>query len=255
MARFAPVVPLSLAALLKERGALGSYHLLLAHDVLENPKVYREIYSNQGFDIIMDNSLIELGYPLPVNEVLEAAEIVGAQKFVLPDTLGNYTATKEQVEEGIGEWQAIKNNFSINCTPLAVVQGSTWHECIRCLLDYKEWDLSISIPRVLTEVLKSRIPLALKAAEMGFQNIHLLGFSEDILDDLACARMTGVAGIDSAVPVRAGVACLPMEILPSSEWKKKVGPRGNFWDIKAEILTEEEKDMVCRNVLYVNSRL
>lgn len=256
MARFAPVVPLSIARMLQEQGALGDYHLLLAHDVLAHPKEYQEIYGGKGYDIIMDNSLIELGHPLPMVEVLEAAEIVGAQKFVFPDTLGDFRSTYDKVSKALDEWYDIPGDFAEVVKPVAVVQGNNYEECVRCLEQYINWGIeNISIPRVLVEKLGTRTEILMKALERGFSSIHLLGFSDDVLDDITCARLPGVSGIDSAVPVRAGIKEVDIRslVLKVHGTKDAIGPRGDFWDTKWNDLNRYQVMQVLSNLANIRS--
>jgi len=76
--------------LLDEYAGQGTYHLALAHLILESP-AYREFYlrmSRRGDHVGVDNGVVETGSPLPFTEVLEAARAVEATEVVLPDVLG-----------------------------------------------------------------------------------------------------------------------------------------------------------------------
>lgn len=252
---FAPVVPLSVAAALREDGMLGGYHLLLAHDVLADPNGYKEVYrpymDGTPMNIIMDNSLIELGYPMEMKDVLEAARVVGAKQIVLPDELGEMQFTLKAVWDAMDKWYTLPLSETAGITPIGVVQGKTLTECTTCLQEFRNLGINISIPRVLYKYLGSRAEIAVIAhMKFGFQNIHLLGFSENILDDIACTRLPGVAGIDSAVPIRAAYKHMTMEPL-SEYFDRDVGPRGNYWDVKPGDLDSVQSSLVVQNIRQV----
>lgn len=232
MKNFAPVVPLAVASYLKGCGKLGDYHLLLAHDVLEHPDEYRNVYGGCT-QITMDNSLIELGQPMAVKDVVAAAQIVGATKVVLPDHLGNFGHTMLAVLGALSEWKHIKEAVDPlgKISLVGVVQGSDIEQCKYCVAEYRHLGLQISIPRVLVDILGSRREIIEYAhKEFGYDRIHLLGFSKNLYDDILCTRMDGVAGIDSAVPIRAGYRGIYMGN-PRGDYDEAVGKRGNYWEL------------------------
>jgi hypothetical protein len=224
-ARFAPVVPLALQRLLTEHvsedttNLMGNYHLLLAHLILEDPNRWGDYYSeNPGCFTIMDNSLIELGISLDPAKIVAAAEVVGADCVVLPDTLLEMEKTVESSTEA-----ARKIGFlPAHCQFLAVVQGRNIEEidvCIKRFLQEIPQLGYISIPRITTSVMGSRMPaifhVARVMADYGIRlPIHLLGFSDNIYDDFLCTHHPDVMGIDSAVPVWAGLKGVEFPIDP-----------------------------------------
>ena len=103
---------------------------------------------------------------------------------------------------------------------MAVLQGKDWEDFVHSanffLLEHRErfhkvtW---VGIPRKLVEAIGSR-KKAIQYVKMiaPWVNIHLLGFSDDMVDDFLCARMRGVKGIDSAVPLRVPGLLLPTDV-------------------------------------------
>lgn len=83
------------------------------------------------------------------------------------------------------------------------------------------------------------------AAMKSFQGFHLLGFSDNVLDDIGCARVPWINGIDSAVLARAGLAGLGIDLC-DFDWSNKVGPRGDFWE---QTIKDELQDRVIRSNL------
>jgi len=194
--RFAPVVPLSIAAELSDSNTLGNYHLLLAHDVLANPREYAEIYGNKGYTILMDNSLIELGYAMPIEEVLDAANIVGGQYIILPDTLKQADTTIQQVLNAYIVWKGIPAAKKHGVSLLPVIQGMSMREQFDCLFAFSNIPdvKGMCVPRVIADTYGTRKYLIEKVTRTF--NVHMLGFSDNLMDDIACARMPGVVGID-----------------------------------------------------------
>ena len=225
---FAPVVPIEVARAMEAHkpGSIGNYHLLLAHDVLERPTDYREVYGNKGYTILMDNSLVELGYPLPLMDVLAACEIVGAQYAILPDVLGDYEGTVERTENALIEWNNLPIEGRGDVQLLPVVQGCSHREHINFLCRFAgRMDIAgFCVPRVIADRQGSRKHIIHEITK--FARVHMLGFSENLWDDVACARMPGVIGIDSAVPVRLGLRGKLM----SFDKPVETGLRGHYWD-------------------------
>lgn len=247
MGKFAPVAPLEVVHILEEQEALGDYHLLLAHDVLANRREYEDTFANKKYTIIMDNSLIELGYPLPMKETLEAANIVGAQYFVLPDVLGDYHLTMTATVQALKEFDAIycqktfKESLELP-SPVPVIQGANLEEMIKFIRTIDDMNTGyiemLCVPRVIANQLGTRRDVVAACSNMGY-NVHLLGFSDHKLDDIACARMPNVNGIDSAEPVRLGLKGFNMSL----DFPKEPGPRLSYWDDPFKGMSNASKEM------------
>jgi hypothetical protein len=121
---------------------------------------------------------------------------------------------------------------------LGVIQGSTMEDALQTFMLYYTLPLVdyISVPRIITKQHGSRMPLLMEMHRVmgitrSFKGLHLLGFSDNILDDVACARLPFIKGIDSAVPIRAALKGMRMsEAMDDGEWSMNVGPRGDFWE-------------------------
>jgi len=237
MARFAPVCPIHILDKLLARSKLSSavaYHLPLAHDVLAHPKEYAETFKqfSKYFSktIILDNSVIELGHAVDKAVVLEAAKIVGANVIVLPDVLLDCDATIDSCLAALDIWTAYFGNRLFEYSFMIVPQGKTPGEFARCAEAFAD-DMRIGwwgIPRNynIKGLGSRREAIDIVRVLNKHRNIHLLGFSDDIVDDVLSARHHAVSGIDSAVPIRAASLGLRMSMgldadLPS---------RGKWWD-------------------------
>lgn len=235
MSNFAPVVPIQIANAYKEAGMLGNYHLLLAHDVVENIPDYMEVYQDPTNFIIMDNSVIELGHPIGLEDMKTACLAVGAAVAVLPDELLQKNATLEATNKALDAWQVL---WDLGLSGMAVPQGETYDEWLECaeqmLLDSRIG--YIGIPKNVRQELGVSRVIAIEdihALSDSDVHIHLLGFSDDIGDDIAAARVRnkGVMGIDSAVPPRLGLR----DGLAISKDHSDHSPRGDWWDDPGEV--------------------
>ena len=267
MARFAPVVPIQIARELQSgpKDYLGRYHLLLAHDILDKPDEYREVYGKVREDyqdsfIILDNSIVELGHPLDLEDLLEAANIVPPDCIVIPDAMGDGEKTREMAKSFVRSYCQhfqSKQQFADEVPSLlGVLQGSNVDDAMETtavmyslpMVDY------VSVPRIFANKQGSRMPVLHELIRRDtyklFRGIHLLGFSNNILDDVCCARMQIVKGIDSAVPIRAGLKGLPIgDAMFEPGWSERLGPRGKYWDTPiSEVRCEARSAFVRSNI-------
>jgi len=239
MAKFGPVAPPAVLWALKRAGVLGDYHLLLAHDVAERQAKYYGLFTPDDI-IIMDNSVIELGHPVSASVMLEALKVVKSKYVVLPDVIGDMERTLESTMGCYGEWQlAGMSNF------MAVPQGATYEEWKRCAFKMAQLpDVAIwGVPRRVCQALGSREEAVQILNGISNRPIHLLGFSDNLEDDIKCAKMQNVLGIDSTVPIRLGL--LGIEITPHLESHP---PRGSWFETATEI-----NDLVVKNLQAVRS--
>lgn len=233
MGEFAPVCPPRILEGLDRDGGIGMYHLLLAHDVAANPDDYRKVFSayRPGLTVIMDNSIIELGDAVGCSVVQEAIGIVPSQIVVLPDVIRDGPATVERVKEALHTWP---NTLGMNQQFMVVPQGKTIQEFIKCAQELAELKGAPNkhlitwwgIPRVFAQDFVSRAPaIAICQTLMPKRNVHLLGFSDRILDDVLCSQMPNVRGIDSTTPIRIASYGMEMQLdMPD------LPRRGDWWD-------------------------
>lgn len=234
MAKFAPVCPINILEEFVMYHTAGSYHLPLAHDVLEHPARYRDVFQNKirkGSTVILDNSVIELGTAVNIDVIAEAASIVSANVIVLPDVLLDTAKTIYACTKAIDDWTPILNSrLGVgNWSYMYVPQGRTLEgftraaEAMRDVPDIGWW----GIPRNFNiHGLGSR-RLAIDLCHMinSERSIHLLGFSDNLADDMLSARDLRVSGIDSAVPIRAASLGREMSLTLGND----LPPRGDWW--------------------------
>lgn len=243
MTHFAPVAPLSgLRRLAKTPEVLGNYQLLIAFIVLKDPKGYKRFFQDHDDQfVIVDNGVIELGHSLKVADLYHAAWLVDAQLIVMPDTIDDAAATIKQTARALVELRTLDHAIDT----MGVVQGKTFEECMECARSLVDLGVDwLSPPRGLTKNLGTRVKLVKAlASEFGLP-MHILGFSDNIEDDLmAAVAHRSVRGIDAATP------CWVPERLPicPPTDSRYLGRRPkNFWDASLSIYAEESIQAVHR---------
>ena len=229
MSNFAPVCPTQILRGLKADNALGNYHLLLAHDVAAKPDEYAEIFDGFDGQIILDNSVIELGTAVDLDMIVAAAKVVRPTTTVLPDVMLKQQSTIEACKAALPIWTEAFQKAGLQPQFMIAPQGLTQLAWVRCAEAFAE-DPEInfwSIPRNCVRNFHTRqgLPEILHALNPN-RKIHMLGFSDMLLDDVITAKHPYVWGIDSAVPVRA----ISQDILMSFSSFSAMPPRGNWWE-------------------------
>lgn len=233
--KFAPVAPLALLQEMLERQIVGDYHLLLAHEIIANPKGWRQwardirsAFWPRTPTLIMDSSVIELGMPMEMEAIMQATAIVQADVVVLPDIIGDPLGTIQLVDQ----FEHIMH-AQVNLRPgmefMYVPQGKNLDEYISSIeyISKRDWITWVGLPRdaLKFEGILSREQLIQPC--MGLvpdKKIHLLGFSDNVLDDFMCCAYPQVVGIDSAVPTRAGQRGIQFSVANSD-----YGKRGDYF--------------------------
>ena len=115
---------------------------------------------------------------------------------------------------------------------MAVIQGLNINQMRVCanelgrLPNVTAW----GIPRCCTYVLGTRWGILQDIVTRNDgRRIHLLGFSENLSDDVGCSKSVRVSGIDSAVPIRWGLMGNQID-LGTTDLPK----RGNYWETAHE---------------------
>lgn len=241
MSDFAPVCPIHIMSGLAKAGLMGKYHLPLAHDVLYHENGYRQLFdvnTKTGSEldhVILDNSVIELGTAVDIKVIGKAAEIVKATVIVLPDVLLDCGATIYNCRKALEEWPRVLDKTLGDgiYTFMVVPQGNTIEEWIHCAEAFADdtrigwWGIprNFNIKGLGSRKLAVDIIQTLDRTHDNDRNVHLLGFSDNVLDDILSAQHPYVTGIDSAVPIRAASLGLKMSLA----FNHKLPSRGNWW--------------------------
>lgn len=230
MTKFCVVAPTNILQGLQAHGMLGIHHLVLAHDIVvpDKSKIYDEIFGNRKWDpselVILDNSVIETGNAVDLEMIADAMSICQPTCVVLPDVLLDYEKTVDDCLSALDLWP---KKLGDQAKFMYVPQGKNLCEFFASASEQKlledERITHWGVPRNLVKQMntKSRGIACKMLYELNpKRSIHMLGFSDRMADDFACATFPEVASIDSAVPLRINVPFNP-NMVPQ--------PRGDWW--------------------------
>lgn len=215
MMKMASIVPQNFLELTAE----ADFHMALAHLVGEpGYEVYTEFfkYRKRGSFCILDNGVIE-GSPMPIDTIIEKAEMIRANEIVLPDAYKDKDKTLEMVDTSM---RKLLSTFGENQWPFALMvvpQGDSKEEWLACAeLLINKWGKyidTIGIPKHLIDTCNerdARLFIISDLADMNLDiskfNIHLLGCWKTPLEVLTIAKASEqgiiptVRSCDSAVP-------------------------------------------------------
>jgi hypothetical protein len=183
-------------SLLTELTPLTDLDFVLAHKVLED-EAYAEHYDKRPRNrtLILDNSMHELGHPLPPSRLAIAAEAVHADYVIAPDKLGEPVQNLEWYRE---TWRFIKHSGVA-----VVLSGRTKEERVEYARQIKGADM------VCLPFREHRLQWMHELADFltWCQTFHLLGVNE--LSELTHFRdeysVLGKWSVDTAKPVKWGL--------------------------------------------------
>lgn len=212
MAYYYPVAPVHILQKLSDDGQLKNGILILAHDVVEHEAEYAQLLKTARIDtVIVDNGTAEFGKPCSdevlasaVHMVLDRGDMtcVMALPDVYEDAAETIRVAREFHDKGLFQ------NYGSRLKKMAIPQGKTQQEFMNCyeelvchLCPELDW---IGIPRNVTNNMGTREHVVrLVNTITPFLTVHLLGFSNNIGDDILSAQLREVNSIDTSVPFRA----------------------------------------------------
>lgn len=232
MARYFPVAPVHVMQRLNHTDPIRGGCLLLAHDIVDKPDDYRKLLSQLNVQtIILDNSVVELGTAVDVSVMQEAVGVIReyyTKELVvaLPDV---YLDGRETVHILATSEYGFRKNFE-GVKFMAIPQGPTMKDFAYCAqwmaesISFDWW----GIPRNLAnpDTLGSREKAIELCNALRPTAIHMLGFSNNIVDDILCARHPSVYSVDSSVPFRAAYNDQFVSLSTPREHTK------DWWDMK-----------------------
>jgi hypothetical protein len=209
----------------------GSILMGLAHLVLEDERYrtsLRTLANEEAFGgpraLIVDNSLMENGASLSLEDVVRAGGMVGADEIVLPDAFQDRDATLELLERNIPRVRRMREADGMSL--MLVPQGRTLNEWLSCFGEihtrYIEPELeerggtrySIGIPKVVSTYDCSGRGLGRRQAlsrieDAGMNSLlrfHLLGIWSDAGEvEYVAKAYPWVRSCDTSLPVYKGM--------------------------------------------------
>jgi hypothetical protein len=126
---------------LEEFSQLTDDDFALAHLVL-NDATYADFYAEQrkkGRRVVLDNGMHEMGKPLTVPEILEAAKRINPSCVIPPDRIGDAQFTWEGFDQ-------LRKHPSNRWDPALVIQGASAEDRISLFMHGRKWTYTIMFP-------------------------------------------------------------------------------------------------------------
>lgn len=141
-------VPLCLLELSRD---WNDYDYALLHMIMENEE-YEQFYKDSiemGREVILDNSIIELGAAMDIDTVAEGVKRIHPTYVVVPDSFANAAETMDWFDK----WELKYKDLDVKT--IGVVHGDSYEELVTCYKYMSEHADVISIPfglRYWTEI-------------------------------------------------------------------------------------------------------
>ena len=237
-------------SLLRELPYLTEFDFALTH-LFEQSDIYSDYYEwavKSGREVVLDNSVNELGEPVSLEEMDKVAKTLCPQYIIPPDHLNNLEATLGILDDAIELWGKDKL--------IPVVQGTNLEEVVECgkvLQNHYKFDI-VSIPYDITLAHRSKLPdedptkasleelgktriasiRALSKEGLLFKRVHLLGLNslEELTtyhDQKIWTSSTHWSSVQPRVSIDTGAA------ITNAVWGQKFGmdpliPKGTYFN-------------------------
>jgi hypothetical protein len=175
---------------------LADFDFVLAHQVLADDGYMNHFRARpKGRMVMLDNSLHELGAPLPISDILAAARMVKADYVIAPDNMDHAKWTVDQFYE-------MRDAYHEGGDVIGVLAGTTPYEREYCLEHIRKGSI------VCLPFRRARVEWFLEQA-IDHARIHLLGMSSDwelnVWAWLQTAYPSTAFSVDTSKPIKAGL--------------------------------------------------
>ena len=193
------------------RGSSLTYHMALAQYILSD-EAYRQIYHDLHYEdhfIMLDNGAAENGHSIGIDNVCEAAEMIGADEIVMPDVLDECKATIAATYNALA-YVPVRRRA-------VCPQGHSWAEWERCALELVSFGCrTICIAKRYEAFPGGRVhalKLLMTHNWHKTHDVHLLGCKSRPLFEISKALKTApwIRGIDTAAPIAYAQNNAPIE--------------------------------------------
>ena len=120
-------------SILEQSKTYNDFDYCLVHLIKEHKKYYdffksaRSVYNRE---VLLDNSIFELGKAFDPQEFYKAALDLQPNMFIVPDVLEDYYGTVESFKQFTSKKNDLKNTFLTKS--IGAVQGKNWQELKEC---------------------------------------------------------------------------------------------------------------------------
>jgi hypothetical protein len=208
--------------ILEESLSFNDYQYCLVH-LMEEQEKYREWFTERyralrpNGEILLDNSIFELGESFDSDKYVEWARIIKPNFYIVPDVL-------EEGYDTIHKFEVFKTNYdNVPGKAIGVVQGKNWQEVIDCYkfmstwadyigisFDFSMYDVTGTGRTRLEKCATGRQQLVQRLIDEGYWNWnkphHLLGCS--LAREFSWYRKNdiyNIRSVDTSNPVTVGI--------------------------------------------------
>lgn len=202
--KLANIIPIPL---LEKYGNLTNYHIVLSYLVLRNEE-YADFYkkcSKRGDYVMLDDSVIELGKPLSIQEQIPLAERIGASEVMCSDYPMDRKRTLEATADDLAK---LSKDFPYKI--FACAQGKNPKDLLQCykaLLKFDRID-TIGFSFTMNVYWKKAIDRFWWTTFLDQNDLidrtkeyHLLGTGHDAIEIKLQSKYKWIRGIDSRIAV------------------------------------------------------
>ena len=200
---FAPVIPFGVENTLRSMSIVPSAIVLTPSAVLRFGDRYVKMYAAgpKPSTIFINGGLGDTDKPQPFPLAIDAAMKVSANYIILPDAEHDSAATIKVAKRAI---HTLKQRKGFPSKVIGVPQGTDYADYVDCANSLVDMGVdALGASRNIYEVDRFRANYISAFRSFGVP-VHILGFTNDLHDDLYCAKFPGVESIASAMPIWYG---------------------------------------------------
>ena len=245
--------------LLKDSLRFNDYQYCLVHLLDEYPEYKKHFmeFSKTGGDIILDNSIFELGTAFDADKFADKIRELKPTQYIIPDVLDDGPATIENYKKFVSKYDDLPG------IKIGVVQGKTYDEFKKCYEFMSTNADKISIPftascfnnmtnytNKLDKWCYGRPITIFKLQEDDVWNFdkphHLLGCSlyKEFKNSRKFYKKSNIVSLDTSNPVVAGIDRIEYNDINGLTIK----PSAKLFELLDTILDEEQLDVINYNI-------
>jgi hypothetical protein len=192
--------------------------------------------SEAGEFVILDNSVIELGYPLGASELIMAAKTIKAAEVVLPDRPGESDFTLTQVKAAGPGLKAALPDTKLMAVPQGRSVGE-WFISAQDILD-TGYVGAIGIGKFLGSmrqvIVEELDRIFSRQGAFWPTDFHLLGTWGNPIEIKDLAGYEWIRGVDSKLPVRLGLRGITLH--PAAGMLSRIRPEPMHFDDDVDLM-------------------
>ena len=178
-----------------------TFHLCEAPIVLTSEKYaqYYKWHVDKGHYVILDNGAA-VGGTVSDADLVKAAKMINADEVVVPDEMADKDATLFRAKRFLKQWAGTSTNTKLMMVP----QGEGFIDWAQCLASLTKLAGQLRIVIGIGKHMHARVTggrrMLVDFCQDQRYTVHLLGASDDPLEDIALLEHPAVRGSDTSLP-------------------------------------------------------